>query len=146
MNTLIINGVNIQFPWSNYIIDGKKTIETRFYRIPEKHIGKPVALIETPGPNGKFKARITAIIIFESSFEYKSKKLFEADKKQHLVDEKSENFSWRKDKNKWGWKIKAVIKLKTPIPPPRKRGIVFCSNCEIPLKLLEDSSSLMAYL
>lgn len=58
-------GINIQWPISEMIIDGEKTIETRKYAILDKYIGQELALIETPRPKGKFKARIRAIIKFE---------------------------------------------------------------------------------
>lgn len=42
-------GINIQFPISQLIVDGSKTIETRTYPIPDHYIGKEMILIETPG-------------------------------------------------------------------------------------------------
>ena len=130
-----VPGINIQFPWSKLILSGKKTIETRTYPLPPKHINRDLALIETPGSAGKFSARIVAIVRFGESFEYKSKSEFFQDKGEHLVGD-DDVFSWPKTGKKWGWPILSVKPLKRPLPAPRPRGIVFCSRCEIPSTLL----------
>ena len=70
-----IPGVNIQWPWSELLLTGKKSVETRSYPLPEKYLGQWLAVIETPGPHGKReagidKARITGKIMFSESFQY----------------------------------------------------------------------------
>ena len=132
-----IPGINIQWPWSEYLVSGKKTIETRTYPIPLKHIGVELAIIETPGPKGKKlagieKARIIGTIIFESSFQYKSRKDWEKDVKKHLVGSSADDFTWEdRGGEVWGWKVKKVTKLKKNKPAPIKRGIVFASACQV---------------
>ena len=123
-------GVNIQWPISELIVSGEKVIETRTYPLPEKFIGQEIALIETPGKNGKFKARITAIIKFEESFEYKTKAEFYRDAKKHCVTPNSD-WKWDPQKGKWGWPVTVVKKLKKPCAPPRSRGIIFAKNCKV---------------
>jgi hypothetical protein len=46
---LEIPGINIQASCSELNLRGQKTVETRGYPLPEKLIGKMLALIETPG-------------------------------------------------------------------------------------------------
>ena len=48
-----IPGVNIRWPWSKLLLEGTKTVETRSYPLPTGFVGKEIAVIETPGPNGK---------------------------------------------------------------------------------------------
>ena len=134
-----VAGVNVQQPWARLILDCKKTVETRFYPLPEKHVGKQLALIETPGGDGKFSARIVGLVSFGQSFRYANKTQFKKDFKRHLVDETGD-FSWKEDKAKWGWPVLSVITLKSALPAPKPRGIVFCSSCTIPTKLLSVSA------
>src|SRR4051812_17550560 len=99
-------GINIQWPISSRILDGTKTIETRTYPIPLKYIGKDLLIIETPGKEGKFKARIVGLVRFSGSFKYSSREHFAADHGRHLVSRDSPWF-W-KGKAKWGWEIVSV--------------------------------------
>ena len=57
-----MTGINIQAPWSQLLINSDKCVETRSYALPDKYIGEELLLIETPGKNGKFKARIIGIL------------------------------------------------------------------------------------
>ena len=106
MSKKTYTGINIQWPISQDILSGKKTIETRTYPIPEKYLNVEMAMIETPGKHGKFKARVVAIIKFTDYFQYKSKKSFYADKDKHLVTPDSP-WAWQ-DKEKWGWKLQII--------------------------------------
>lgn len=136
MKKKIIPGVNIQWPWSELLLNGAKTIETRHYPLPFKYEGVELAVIETPGKLGKKqaginKARITGIIVFESSFKYQNKKEWEQDFCNHLVRSDDPLYKFNPMKEKWGWKVKKIIKFKKPKVPPTKRGIIFASECEI---------------
>lgn len=132
----MIPGINVQWPWSQFIANGTKVIETRSYDIPEKYRGIELALIETPGPNGKKRfgiesARIIGIVIFEETFQYKSMATWNLDRRKHLVQADDPVFSFQLKKPKWAWKIKSYIPLKTPVEAPKKRGIVFALECRI---------------
>ena len=121
-------GINIQYPISSLILSGEKIIETRTYKIPDKYLNQEMLLIETPGKEGKFKARVAAIIKFTECFKYKSKTQFYNDKKRHHVSEDSV-WEWKK-KDKWGWKV-SVIKIFTPpkeLPHKMKKGIVYTTD------------------
>lgn len=130
-------GINIQWPWSSLLLEGKKTIETRSYPIPEKHVGKTLAIIETPGPRGKreagiVKARIIGTIVFASCKEYHSQEEWQSDEALHLVPTDDPQYQFTRNKPKWGWIVKQVSPLPKHASAPKKRGIVFATKCTIP--------------
>ncbi|WP_419172632.1 hypothetical protein [Halobacteriovorax sp.] len=122
------DGINIQWPISELILSGEKVIETRTYKIPDHYLNQEILMIETPGPNGKFKSRIVAIIKFTECFQYKNKTDFYKDSKKHCVD-KNSPWAWT-DKPKWGWKVEIIKKLSPPIKC-NIRGITFRKGIEI---------------
>ena len=128
-------GVNIQWPWSQMLLSGEKTVETRSYPLPKKYEGVELALIETPGPRGKKeagieKARIIGTITFSGSFQYETKKQWLGDFDRHWVGPKDVLYGFKADKEKWGWVVSTVGQT-TIQPPPEKRGIVFASECQV---------------
>ncbi len=123
-------GINIQYPISKLILDGKKTIETRTYPLPKAYIGQELALVETPGRSGDFKARIMALITFGESFEYKNAASFYRDQKRHHVSPDSP-WRWVQGKNKWGWPILKIKPFKQPKPAPLKKGIRYTHGIPI---------------
>jgi hypothetical protein len=127
--TKTYSGINIQWPISETILNGRKTIETRTYPLPQKYLNKELLLIETPGSEGKFKARIIAIIVFTDCFEYKNKNEFYKQKNLHLVTPDSK-WAWS-NKVKFGWKLKLVKKFNKPIKAPLRKGIKFTNNIQI---------------
>lgn len=130
MARIILTGINIQFPISQLIIEGKKTIETRTYPIPENYINQEMALVETPGKSGKFKSRVIAVIKFGPSFQYKNKKVFYTDTPKHCVTSDS-IWAWDDKKPKWGWPVKVIVILKNPIPLNKRSGIQYTKNISI---------------
>ncbi|MEZ4815053.1 MAG: ASCH domain-containing protein [Bdellovibrionota bacterium] len=137
MKTAVLTGINIQWPWSDLIASGTKKIETRGFRIPKKHIGKELAIIETPGPFGKLqgikRARIIGVMVIESCYEYKSYQDWVKDFPLHKVTKDDPNYSFKEGEPKWAWKIKAAYRIEKPIAPPKARGIVFATNCKLPI-------------
>ncbi len=131
-----IPGLNIQWPWSELLISGKKTVETRSYPIPEKYIGQELAVIETPGPKGKKmaginKARIIGTIVFKQSYQYSSKSHWLKEKNKHLVNSDDPLYGYKSDKQKWAWVVEAYRPIKPFKPAPTPRGIIFAKNCTI---------------
>lgn len=134
--TKVIPGLNIQWPWSQLLLSGQKTIETRGYPIPEKYIGVELAIIETPGPRGKIeggvdKARIVGTITFGESFQYRTKSQWEKDVTRHMVDITDPQFAWGKSKERWGWKVVSTEQFDRVLVAPKKRGIVFAKACRL---------------
>lgn len=132
-----IPGLNIQWPWSQLLLSGKKTIETRGYPLPDRLIGLEMAIIETPGPKGKAEAgieeaRIVGLIIFDKIHLYNSQILWEKDESKHLVFKSDLSYAWGKRKIVWGWNVKSVTPFAQPVNAPRKKGIVFTKVCKIP--------------
>ena len=80
-----MTGINIQTPWSELLINEVKSVETRSYHLPEKYVGEELALIETPGRYGRFKARIIGTITFSHSFKYPDQKAWQDDYNRHCV-------------------------------------------------------------
>lgn len=124
-----LTGINIQFPISRLILSGEKTVETRTYPIPEHYIGRELAIIETPGRDGDFEARIVGTVVFSCCFSYENKTKFYADKKRHHVSADSP-WRWDSAKPKWGWEISKITKMNKPIPAPKRRGIVYTKDIE----------------
>jgi hypothetical protein len=135
MSKRSLSGINIQFPWSQLLVNGKKQIETRSYPLPKKFEGVELAIIETPGKKGKAngieKARIIGTITFSTSKLYPTKESWIRDKALHLVDENDPQFAYSKSKPKYGWIVASVTRLSSPIKPPSSRGIVFATGCKV---------------
>jgi hypothetical protein len=123
-------GINIQFPISSLILSGTKTIETRHYPLPKKYINEPLVVIETPGLNGNFKARMVAFITFGESFLYETADKFYKDTKLHHVTKESP-WRWVSGKKKYGWPILTITLFKSDIPAPKKKGIKFTLDVKV---------------
>ena len=126
----LMPGINIQWPWSELLLEGKKTIETRSYPLPKRLENVEMAIIETPGPKGKSKAgiksaRVIGTITFRTSKQYTSQKAWLADQKKHLVNPNDPQFKYTANKEKWAWYVNKITILPKPIAPPKKRGIIY---------------------
>lgn len=130
MKAKLYTGINIQYPISQLILNGAKSVETRTYPIPERLIGEELAIIETPGPTGKFKSRIVGLIVFGKSFQYKTLGDFTKDQSRHQVTADSK-WAWNPKKEKWGWPILKITKLKKEIPLKKRSGIVYSKGIEL---------------
>ena len=130
--------INIQWPWSELIASGIKTVETRGYAIPQKYVNEEMLLIETPGKsrglNGAPKAaRIIAVIRFGEAFEYLSHEQWLRDDKRHCVKKNDLLYAFSTHKKKWGWPVVSVHKLADPKEAPKKKGIRFTQNVSVTL-------------
>jgi hypothetical protein len=126
-----MTGLNIQAPWSNLLINGLKTVETRMYALPKKYEGVELAVVETPGKSAKFKSRIIGTITFSHSFQYPDKESWKGDYQRHKVEEDDKDYGWNENKNKYGWVVSDIKKFEKFIPAPMKKGIVFTKNCQV---------------
>ena len=120
-------GINIQYPISQLILKGEKTIETRKYPIPKQYIGEKMVIIETPGKKGKFKARMIGFVTFDDSFEYKTEKEFYKDSKKHCVTPDS-IWQWVDGQKKFGWPVLNLFEFTNILKAPNKKGIKFTKN------------------
>lgn len=129
-----IPGININWPWSQLILSGSKTIETRHYPLPLHYIGVPLAIIETPGPKGKpqgIKTSIVGVVTFSRCFKYENQKHWKKDLGEHLVQSSDDDYRYIEGKDKYGWVVSSVIKFENKRPAPKVRGIIFAKACEI---------------
>lgn len=130
-----VPGIHVQYPWSQLILSGKKTVETRSYPLPLKYTNVELAIIETPGPDGRrngiTSAGIIGTVVFDSCFLYQSRSAWAADKARHLVSHGDRQFAFAIEKPKYGWLVKTVKILPSILPPPKRRGIIFALKCDI---------------
>lgn len=126
-----MTGVNIQTPWSQLLINGDKSVETRTYALPEKYIGETLALIETPGRYGRFKARIIGTITFSHSFKYPDQKAWQDDYNRHCVEVDDPIYNWKDDKPKYGWVVSKVTKFEEPVDIRKRKGIIFTTGVSV---------------
>jgi len=129
--TRIVPGVNVQWPWSQLIVEGKKSVETRGYPLPAKYINVPMALIQTPGHESGHpsNASIVAIVVFSRCFQYSTEEAWLKDIRRHLVPPDHNSFKFFQENEKWGWEIKSIEPHSAPAP--KRKGIVFTKNCKI---------------
>jgi len=121
-------GINIQVPYAQLLLSGKKSIETRTYPIPKKYLGRDLFIIETYGKLKK-PAMVVGVIRFESCFEYGSKKAFEADVAKHLVATESP-FHWNNQRPKWAW-IVGSVRTVEPFRAPANKGICWTESISV---------------
>jgi DNA repair photolyase len=129
---VILPGINIQAPWAQAIVSGRKVIETRFYPLPEKWVGQPLVILETPGQARHFKRRVAGFVVFDKSWCYADKASFAQDRVQHLVDPDDPLFGWKHDgKPKWAWPIRWVEAYEQPLPAGFRAGMRYAGAVEI---------------
>ena len=126
-----MTGLNIQTPWSELLINEVKSVETRSYHLPEKYVGEELALIETPGRYGRFKARIIGTITFSHSFKYPDQRAWQDDYNRHCVAVDDPIYNWKDDKPKYGWVVSKVIKFDKPVDIRKRKGIIFTSGIQL---------------
>ena len=126
-----MTGINIQTPWSELLINEVKSVETRSYPLPEKYAGEELALIETPGRYGRFKARIIGTITFSHSFKYPDQRAWQDDYNRHCVAVDDPIYNWKDDKPKYGWVVSKVTKFDKPLDIRKRRGIIFTSGIKL---------------
>ena len=87
---LIVPGLNLQYPYAAWLVDGKKTIETRTWKINTNLLNKYIAIIETPGKKGKKhgveKAQIIGYVKFNKTKEYIDNESWLRDQSYHRCD------------------------------------------------------------
>ena len=94
--------LEVQAPFSRYILEGKKSIETRAYALPPALLHKPIYLLESQqGQDGVSSVgdfipaqvptrdtpsvRIFGTVVFTACTQYTSQVQFDADREKHLV-------------------------------------------------------------
>lgn len=105
-------GINIndgKEPWTDFILSGKKTVETRNRNSLKSLVGKPVGVIRT----GVGKAHVIGFIRLGAPIVYTSLEQFRADEELHGIHAGS-SFDW--NGKKYGYPVEVLAKLEVPIP------------------------------
>jgi hypothetical protein len=115
----VTRGVNINDkaqPFTDQILSGQKTIETRRTNSLRPYIGKRVGIIRT----GKGKALLVGFAVIGEPIFYRTKADFQADFGLHLVSDKSK-FRFKRG-GKFGYPLTSVTRCKPQ--PVFSRGII----------------------
>jgi len=129
---MIRTALNTQYPWSQYLLDGSKSLETRSYPLPNDLLGKEIAVWET-GREGVEEAFVGSVV-FDRCDEYRNKEEWISDQKSHLVDVHSEQFGWTEGERKFKWRVKgARTFVKNITPPPCRRRVRSIFSLDSPL-------------
>lgn len=126
--------LNVQAPWAELLISGRKTVETRNYPMPTKYVGVPILIFQTPGRQKNVRRGAVGLAWFAESFCYPSIEAFDGDYNRHLVAKDSPDFAWNTNshKMKWGWPINKAVRFEEPFLCAEPRGIVFTRQVTIP--------------
>ena len=134
---LTLRGLNVQWPFSQLLARGLKTIEVRSYPVAKCTVkfaaGEEVWLVETVGQTNHgatpldtvdldsrpSSARIVAAVTFAESCEYTILADFHADRARHCIVEGGAK-DWSDSKPRFGWRVAHVRRLLQPIPLPTK--------------------------
>lgn len=110
--------LDVQAPWSDALLGGAKTIETREYALPSEHVGEALALLDA-GRDG-MPALLLGAVWFGRPFRYETREQWSADTDRHLVpsDAAADSFGWSDDVEKWGWPVVAVSRARFPVAAP----------------------------
>jgi len=121
-------GINIndkEFPWTDYILSGRKTIETRRTNSLKNLIGKRVGLIKT----GLGPATLIGAATLGEPIIYTSAEAFNNDQDKHMVAPES-TFYIQEGGVKYGYPLLDVERFMPEIV--RTRGIVWRDISKVP--------------
>ena len=125
---------DVRYPWTEQLMNGKKTIETREYPLPSRYLHQTLALYETHVEVKDDQVEddqveedhqrddcCVGLIQFCSCKEYTSKEQWSKDSDKHGVpfDATPEEFGWVDGIQKYGWKVSYVEKTKKKKLPQR---------------------------
>ena len=103
-----MHGLFVQRPFASSLVHGRKTVETRSYKLPDHMLGKMAYIIETPRREHRRtgdRGMIVGTVRFDGWKLYTSREEWEADAHLHLVLPADPLYGWRDDKPKYGWVI-----------------------------------------
>jgi len=102
---------NMFYPYSNLLVTGIKTIETRFYDLPKECRGVRVGIVQImPKDRGATRPpELVGEVIFGESKRYHTKEEWEADYEHHRVPLNHKRFGWKNDRQMYGWVVKEAV-------------------------------------
>ena len=121
---LVLRGLNVQYPFSQLILHGLKSVEARRYPLGHRKIataGEELFLIETPGqtthnallgdmvlPPRPETARIVGTIVFSADQRYDSTEDFRQDAGAHRIKAGAKGYDWTGEGNMYAWRLARV--------------------------------------
>ena len=140
-----MSGININWPFSQLILAGVKTVEVRSYALGYRNVAQPdveMWLVETPGPfrgsslaalgsallgdtvcgSQPQIAHIVGTVTFSTSHKYKHIREFHADEERHRIVRGS-RYDWRGCDQRYAWSVSATRRLTETIPQPGPKGV-----------------------
>ena len=130
--SLLLRGLNIQYPFSRLILAGLKDTEVRDYALGYRNIAHPgeeMFLIETPpknlasvavdcthlGPPPR-RAQVVGTVSFSESEKYMTRAAWNRDRKRHCI-KRGSLLDWPCGKGqKYAWRIGQVRRFHEPVP------------------------------
>lgn len=123
--------LEMQAPWAKCLLNGKKTIETRAYALPEGLLNRPIEVMESePGEDGVSSLgdtvdalypglSVLGRVVFKSSEAYQSRGAWEGDESRHLVSPTSSSagYGWKGPGCIHAWTVGEVAGV---YPKPRR--------------------------
>lgn len=110
VNTTMLPGLYVRPPFDEAIAAGLKTVETRGYPPPDKHLGKWIAILR-PAMRGK-PAHAVCLAWLEGWHLYMDKADWLDDFARHHVPDSDAAFNWEATEKKYGWRFDSVF-----VPP-----------------------------
>ena len=132
---LVLRGLNTQYPFSQLILTGDKTIEARRYALGHRNIvepGEEQFIIETPGkgvsaalvgeaavgPRPRV-AQVVGTAIFSKSSQYTSARSWSQDRPKHRIAQGSTH-DWSGEGEMHAWHVAEVKRFREPVPAGAK--------------------------
>ena len=131
-------GLEVQAPWSELLLRGSKSVETRRYPLPAELLGVPLALIGTaqgkagvsalPDHVPAGESRLLGLVTFGEQWRYSTREQWRADEPRHAVPQGSA-YDWVEEppgqqdaaaagSDRWGWCVQSVRPFASPLPAP----------------------------
>ena len=122
-------GLEMQQPYSAFVISGKKLIESRAYALPEALLDKKIEILQSEkgqdgvssvpdrvvlhkASNDNSPLKRIGWVTFEKCIHYNTREEFEADRAKHLVDPNS-GYGWNDRRPMFGWVVGSYQKYDT---------------------------------
>ena len=125
-------GLEVQLPWSDKLVKGIKTIETRGYALPENILNVPILVLQaqegtalqTSIPDviegDETLLQIVGVVYFTQNIAYETYEAWMKDIPLHRVGEDSP-YAWTEKNPVFGWKVENPLVFEKPIPVYRAR-------------------------
>ena len=130
-----LHGLELKKAWSDLILSGEKTIETRLYPLPEHLLKRPIAMLVVPKHVSVFKsglsdapspgdAKISGFVLFHACRAYESRAAWEADFQHHRVPNDSV-FAWQDGgPTMYAWEILTAEVIRPHPPSPAMKRVM----------------------